>query len=195
MAAAVDRLTRRVRRLERLAVELQELATDVADELAIVRRTLRADASGRLEAAVECGLLRAKDARQRETLRAAAAGARTLETRPLRNGASMVRIDEGKWFRLSRGDARLLRVLTHGSPVDPDGFPSWQTYEQLADELGRKAGVRPTRRALVESVYRIRRELKAVDLNQYLLKVDRKAGRLRFLLRSGLRVVSGHGHH
>jgi hypothetical protein len=194
MAAAVDRLSHRVRRLERLAVELQGLATDLAEDLAIIRRVLRADASGRLEAAVEVGILRAREVRRRAALRAAATGARTLETRPLGNGSSMVRIDGGEWFRLSKGDARLLHLLAH-SPLDEDGFPAWQTYEQLAEELGRKAGTRPTHRALVESVYRIRRALKSVDLNEYLLMVDRRAGRLRFLLCPGSRVASAYGGH
>lgn len=196
MGPAIDRLARRVRRLGRLAGELQELATDLATELAIVRRTLAADASGRLSAAVECGLLRAAHARQQDTLRAAAAGAKTLETRPLRNGAAMVRIDEGAWFKLSRRDAGLLHVLAHAGTPDADGFPAWQTYDQVGEELGRKAGVRLTHRALVESVYRVRRALKSADLNPYLLQVDRTLGRLRFLLRSHPRgpALRTHGH-
>jgi hypothetical protein len=184
MRRAVDRLVGRVKRLGRLAGELQELAVDLETELAIVRRTLAADGSGRFSAAVECGLLRAAQLRQQDALRAAATGARTIETRPLSNGAALVRIDESEWFKLSRADARLLHVLTHVGGWEADGFPSWLTYEQVGEELGRKAGVRPTHRALVESVYRVRRALKAVDLNPYLLSVDRGAGRLRFLLRS-----------
>ena len=193
MGLAVDRLARRVKRLARLAAELQEVAVDVATELAIVRRAIADDAKGRLEAAVEVALLRAAQARHKANLQAASVGASKMEMRLNRNGAAMVRVDEGEWFRLSRGDARLLRVLSNGSSTDPDGFPSWQTYEQLAEELGRKAGVRPTRRALVESVYRVRRALKAADLNPYLLKVDHQAGRLRFLLRSGLRGALAYG--
>lgn len=195
MATAVDRLAQRVKRLTRLAVELQELAVDVATDLAILRRTIADDASGRLDAAVEVALLRAARVQHQAALRAASVGASTMEMRLHRNGAAMVRIDEGKWFRLSKGDARLLRVLTHGSALAPDGFPNWQTYGQLADELARKAGVRPTHRALVESVYRVRRALKAADLNPYLLAVDRKAGRLRFLLRSGQHGAVARGYN
>ena len=185
MALAIDRLTRRVKRLHRLAAELQDLAVDVATELEIVRRTLAADASRRIETAVECGLLRSAQARQRDTLRAAATGARTLEMRAVRGGAAMVRIDEGKWFRLTRADARLLRVLTQSGTAGADGFPAWQGYEQVTEQIGLKSGTPPTRHALTESVYRIRRALKAADLNQYLLQVDRQLGRLRFLLRQG----------
>ena len=94
-----------------------------------------------------------------------------------------MRIDGGKWFRLARGDARLLRVLClagHGS----DGFLEWQTYQQAPEQIERKTGVRPTRRALVESVYRIRRALRLAELNEFLLNGDWRGGRLRFLLRA-----------
>ncbi len=182
MKQAVDRLAQRVKRLGRLAVEMQELAVDLGDELAIIRRTLAADASGRLSAAVECGLLRAEQARNVEVMRSAAVGARTFELKPLRRGAAMVRIDEGVWFKLGCRDTGLLLVLTRTAP-EPDGLPGWRTYEELADELGRKSGVPPTRRAVTESVYRIRRALKAADLNPYLLFPDPTTGRVRFLLR------------
>jgi hypothetical protein len=194
VVAAVDRLARRIRRLERLAVELQELATDLTEELAIVLRTLRADASGRLDAAIEVGILRKAQARRRAELRSADAGAAKMEMRLNRAGAALVRIDEGQWFRLSRADARLLHVLARAAAAE-DAFPAWLTYDELAEKLGRKTGVAPTRRAVVESVYRLRRALESADLNPYLLKVDRKAGRLRFLLKSDLGDAPAHGPH
>ena len=172
-----------MRRLARMAAELQALAVDLATELAIVRRVLAADASGRLNAAVECALLRAAEARRRAARRAAAAGASKIEMRAARGGAALVRIDEGEWFRLARGDARLLRLLARTSEKDADGFPAWLTYDQVKDAIAEKTGARPTRRAIVESVYRIRKALKSVDLNEHLLQVDRDRGRLRFLLR------------
>lgn len=189
MGPAIDRLARRLRRLVRLSVALQELAVDVSMELAIIRRTLAADASGRLEAVVECALLRAAHARRQGEIRAAVAGAGKLELRWQRTGAALVRIDEGQWFRLARGDARLLSVLTGGAE-EPDGFPAWQSYKQLAEHLRRQNGVSPTRGAIKESVHRIRRALKAADLNPFLLQVDRRQGGLRFLLRAASRFSS-----
>jgi hypothetical protein len=183
MGPAVDRLSRRVRRLTRLALALQELAVDVSTELSVIRRTLDADASGRLQKVVECALLQAANARRLEVLRAAAAGARSLEFRPERNGGAMVRIDEGKWFHLSRADARLLRVVAAASADERDGFPAWQTYEQVVRQVERKGAAQPTRRSITESVYRIRQALRAADLNPYLVQVDGRSGRLRFLLR------------
>jgi hypothetical protein len=162
-------------------MELQDLAVDVAMELTIVQRVLSADASGRFEASVECAVLRAAEARRREALRSAAVGARKLEMRAGRNGASLVRIDEGAWFRLSRADARLLALLTDGGQAD-DGWPAWQTYDQLGERIALKTGTSPSRRAVIESVYRIRKALKSADLNQYLLQVDPRMGRLRFRL-------------
>jgi hypothetical protein len=183
MRRAVDGLLGRVKRLGRLAGELQELAVDLETELAIVRRMLAADVDGRLSAAVEYGLLKAAHTRQQGLLRAATAGARTLEMRPLPNGAAMVRVDEGTWFKLSRVDARLVHALARSGSWDGDQFPAWQTYEQLGEELGRKTGLRPTHRALVESIYRVRRAFKAADLNPHLIRVDRARRRVRFLLR------------
>lgn len=191
MAGAVDRLTRTVKRLARLAAEQQALSVDLLGELVIIRKTIAADVTGRLEAAVEVSLLRAADARRRAELRAAGVGAWRMEMRFNRRGAALVRIDEGEPFQVSRCDAKVLRALTPQSLVDADGFPPWVTYEQLAEELGRKTGIVPTRHALIESVYRIRRALKRVHHNPYLLKVDRKSGRLRFLLRAGPRVADG----
>ena len=183
MGTAVDRLTRRVRRLERLASELQDLAVDLVAELTVIRRALAADASGRLNAAVEYAALRAADERRREERQAADVGAWKLETRAGRAGAMFVRIDEGKWFRLARGDARLLGILAN-APQAGDGFPDWVTYDDIGSAIADKTGTRPTRRALVESVYRIRKGLKSADLNEYLVRVDPLGRRVRLLLRS-----------
>jgi hypothetical protein len=183
MGPVVHRLVRRVRRLRRLAAELQDFAVDVESELAVVVRVLTADASGRLETAIECAASRAREAGLRAQLRAAAVGAWKLETRARPGGAVMVRIDEGKWFRLSRSDARILHLLT-SAPAADDGLPSWQSYDDLRDRIAQKTGSRPTKHAITESIYRIRRALKSVDLNPHLLQVDAKVGRLRFLLRT-----------
>lgn len=185
MGPAVDRLAHKVRRLTRLALALQELAVDVSEELTVIRRTLDADASGRLESVVESALRQASNARRLEVLRAAAAGARTMDLRAVHNGSAMVRIDDGKWFRLSRADSRLLRVVALATPNSIDGFPAWQTYEQVTIQLARMGAAPPTRRAITESVYRIRQALKAADLNPQLLKVEARSGRMRFLLHGG----------
>jgi hypothetical protein len=179
----IDRLYRRIRRLRRLAAELQTLAVDVTHELSVFRRVLADDASGRLNVALEYALLRAAEADRREARRMAASGAWKIETKTQRNGAVLVRIDEGEWFRLSRGDARLLGILRNALAAE-DGFPGWLTYDEVGEKIFQKVGTRPTRRALIESVYRIRKALKGADLNEYLLQVDRKGGRVRFLFRA-----------
>jgi hypothetical protein len=182
VSAPFDRLERGIRRLGRHAAGLQQSAIDIAGELAAVRRVLHADATGRLELALQYALLRESRARRRASSETSATGAWKLETRPQSRGAMAVRIDEGKWFRLSRSDGRLFRLLASASR-DRDGFPAWQTYEQIADRIMEKTGVRPTRHALVQAVHRIRKALRQADLNEFLLRVDRKRGRLRFLLR------------
>jgi hypothetical protein len=183
MALAVVRLSQRVRRLMRLANELQDLAVDVATELAIVSRTLADDESGRLEMAVELALERARKARRSAALRAAGAGAWKVEWRHHPSGGALVRIDEGNWFRLARADARLLKVLAE-SAVGEDGLPAALSYDELAIIIARKTGMPQTRHALVESVYRIRRAFERADLNQHLLQSDRQSGRVRFMLRA-----------
>jgi hypothetical protein len=108
------------------------LAVDLEADLVLVRRALAADIDGRLSAAVECRLLKAAHARQQGQLRAATAGARTVEMRPLPNGAAMVRVDEGTWFKLSRGDARLVYVLARSGTWETDQFPAWRVHPSAA---------------------------------------------------------------
>jgi hypothetical protein len=142
-----------------------------------------ADHSGRLEAAINYAAARGREARLKEQLRTAAVGASKVETRPRANGALLVRIDEGQWFRLARRDAAVFMWLAQ-APAASDGFPGWKSYEDISDYIAQKTGSRPTRRALIESVFRIRKTLKEADLNQFLLRVEAKPGRLRFLLRA-----------
>jgi hypothetical protein len=189
MSDALNLLIKRVRRVSRTTTALLNAITDMEEELREVCRAVADESTGRLDAAIQCGVLRIARNRREAALRAATTGARTLEMRPAPRDGAFVRIDEGRPFRLSRGDARLLRVLTHGAAPTYDGLPPWRTYDQLGDALKRPTGERPTQRALVESVYRVRRALVAADLNPYLLKVDRRAGRLRFLLRSARRAA------
>lgn len=186
MAMAIDRLGRRVGRLARMAGELQSLAAEITTELGLLRRVLADHANGRLDVAAELALRRAADARRRAERRAAATGASRLEIRASRSGRAVVRIDGSDWIRVTRGDARLLHVLAK-APADADGFPRWQTYDDVRDAVAEKTGSRPTRHALTESVYRIRRALRAADVNEFLLRVDRRSG-LRVLVR-----LSGQG--
>lgn len=182
MGTAVKRLILRVRRLTQRAAALLNDLTDVNEELGDVCRAIEQDASGRIDTAVELALARAAEAKRREALRAATTGARTLEMRPAPKGAAVVRIDGGEPFHLSRGDARLLKLLAQ-APVERDGFPGWLSYEDIMDRVQQKTGTSPTRHAIVEAVHRVRKALKAADNNEFLVQVDRRRGRMRFLLR------------
>lgn len=182
MGTALKQLTLRVRRLTERAAALLNDLTDVNEELREVCRAIEQDVTGKFDALVELALARAANAKRRSTLRAATTGAQTLEMRPAPKGAAVVRIDGGESFRLSRGDARLLKMLAQ-APVERDGFPGWLSYEDIMDRVLQKTGTSPTRRAIVEAVYRVRKALKAADTNEFLVQVDRRRGRLRFLLR------------
>ena len=182
MGQVVQRLLSRIRRLKRLAAELQDLAVDLSEELAIVRHVLSEDAAGRLEAAIECAVLRAAEKKRNELLRAAGAGIQKIDVRPGKRGGTLVRIDEGSWFPLTKVDGRLLGILMRATR-GVDGFPGWLTYDEIGALVAQKAGAAPTHRAIVEAVYRIRRAFKSVDVNKYAISVDQKGGRVRLLMR------------
>jgi hypothetical protein len=193
VSPVIARLLRRINRLGQLGEDVQNLTVDLKSELAVVQRVLRADATGSLAAAIEIAAAHARETQLKEQLRTSVVGASSLDSRPSSKGAVMVRIDEGQWFRLARGDARILALLVR-QPVAEDGFPGWMSYDELRDQIAQIKGSRPTKRAVIESVFRIRRALKDADLNQYILRVDAKGGRLRFLLRASSRDGAGPVH-
>jgi len=155
--------------------------------LAALDRAIAADATGRLTAVADDALRLAAKAR-RDRVRAASlraqaeGGVRRLDVRVRATGGASVRADEGKWFELPGVLANLLLVLASAVGTGADGFPGWQPIEQVVEQIGRKIGKNPSRRAVTQAVYRLRGTLGANGLNPYLLQVDRRQG-LRFLVR------------
>ena len=182
----IERLARLLKRLCRHLSQAEELADAMAFELQAVKRALEADASGRLSAVADEAVRHARPTkvhRHAASLRVAAEDGARLDFRTRARGDAMVRVDDGKWFELPPTLARLLWVLAYGAAAGTDGFPAWQTFETVADQLARKAGRKPTRRAITQAVYRLRGVMAESAVNPFLLQVDRQRG-LRFLLAS-----------
>jgi hypothetical protein len=185
--AEVLRLARHMRGLRVRLSRMEEDAARVASALAAIARAMAGDASGRLASIVEATCRDAREAqrKRRKAQRAAARdGVSTMEVQPRARGAALVRIGDGQWMKLAPLLATLLAVLASGARPADSGFPAWQAKDAVLDQLARKRGRRPTRRALTEAVYRLRRLMDASGVNPFLLQVDARRG-LRLRLKGG----------
>ncbi len=187
-AVAIDRLVRQFRRLMEHLCHAEELAEAIAFEIAALKRAVAADASGRLAATAREALAQASTMRRRQrgddALRLAAAeGIRTLDLRMRAGGGAVVRVGDGKWFTLTPVLATILWALAYGAPPGADGFPSWQKVDHVIGQIGKKQTRPPSRRAITQAVFRLRRVMAVNGANPYLVQVDRQHG-LRFLLKN-----------
>ena len=184
---AIDRLVRRFRRLMEHLCHAEELAESIAFDIVALRRAIAAEASGRLAATAREALGQASTMRRRQrgddALRLAAAeGIRTLDLRTRAGGGAVVRVGDGKWFALTPVLTGMLWALTYGAPPGADGFPSWQKVDQVIGQIAKKQARAPSRRAITQAVFRLRRVMASNGANPYLVQVDRQHG-LRFLLK------------
>lgn len=186
-ARPIAPLLQLLRGLERDLQRADERAYKLRLALAEIDRAIGADAAGRLTPVVKDALRRAASG-QRERAHAASlrvqaeGGMRRLDVRVRATGDASVRADDGKWFDLPRVLANLLLVLASAVGTGTDGFPMWLPMEKVVEQIGRKAGTKPSRRSLTQAIYRLRGVLSANGLNPYLIQVDRKRG-LRLLVR------------
>lgn len=185
--AAIDRLSRLLRHLQRDIARAEERADEIAFEIVALQRAVRADATGRLSKIAGEALQLARDARRRrrrqEAIRnAAVCGARKVDIRMMARGGAAVRFDDGKAIDLPRTVASLLRVLVYAAVPGADGFPEWQSFETVSAELGKKTGRKPSHHAVTQIVYRLRQMLADGGVNPFLVQVNRRRG-LRLLVR------------
>ena len=185
--AAIDRLARLLRSLQRDIARAEERADEVAFEILALQRSVRADATGRLATIADDALRLAQEARRRRRRvlairNAAACGVRTVEIRAIARGGSAVRFDGGKSVELPRTVANLLRVLVYAAAPGTDGFLEWQSFDTVRAHLGKKTGAKPSHHAVTQVVYRLRQLLTDGGVNPYLLQVNRRRG-LRLLVR------------
>jgi DNA-binding winged helix-turn-helix (wHTH) protein len=118
----------------------------------------------------------------KHALRQTAPGAFSVELHSRADGSVVVCIDDGKEFTLPATLADLLAILCEDSARSPDEFIGWKSIDDVVNLLKEKTGRRPTKRAVTQSVYRLRQELLKVGVNPYLVQTNRRSG-LRFALR------------
>jgi hypothetical protein len=113
----------------------------------------------------------------------AESGASALEIKMRPDGMADVRIDGGKRFTLPPVLADLMTALAIDNGQCDDAFVGWKTTKEIADYLTKQAGKPVTKRAITQSVYRLRKELfDRGGVNPYLVQTNRRRG-MRFALR------------
>jgi hypothetical protein len=113
--------------------------------------------------------------------RLAESGATRLEVVRRSTGDADVRIDEGQWFVLPRALTALLTALARETG-DGEGLVGWKEKGELADLLAKELGERPSRGALDQLIWRLRKALRTAGVNPFLVQTCRHQG-ARFALR------------
>jgi hypothetical protein len=113
--------------------------------------------------------------------RLAESGANRLEVVRRSTGDADVRIDEGEWFVLPRALTALLTALARDTG-DGEGLVGWKEKGELADLLAKELGERPSRGALDQLIWRLRKALRTAGVNPFLVQTCRHQGG-RFALR------------
>lgn len=113
----------------------------------------------------------------------AEAGASSLEIRTRPDGMATVRIDGGKQFTLPPALADLITALSIDNGKADDAFVGWKSIKEVAEYLTKQTGRPVGKRAITQSLYRLRKELfDRGGVNPYLVQTNRRRG-MRFALR------------
>jgi len=106
-----------------------------------------------------------------------------LEIEWLATGAALVRVNDGKPFKLAPALAHLLEILAQDSPVGNGAIVEWKSYPAVAGMLEKKLGRQYTKHAINQLVFRLRRVLVGTgEHNPFLIQTHRQFG-LRFALK------------
>jgi hypothetical protein len=113
----------------------------------------------------------------------AESGTSSLEIKPRPDGMADIRIDGGKRFTLPPALADLMTALSIDNGLSEDSLVGWKSVKEIAEYLSKQSGKPVTRRAITQSVYRLRKELfDRGGVNPYLVQTNRRRG-IRFALR------------
>jgi len=113
----------------------------------------------------------------------AESGSASLEIKVRPDGMADIRIDGGKRFVLPPTLADLMTALSIDNGLSDDAFIGWKSLSEIAEYLASQSGKPVTKRAITQSVYRLRKELfDRGGVNPYLVQTNRRRG-LRFALR------------
>ena len=113
--------------------------------------------------------------------RLAESGSTRLEVVRRSAGDADVRIDGGEWFVLPRALTALLTALARDTG-DGGGLVGWKEKGEIADLLAKELGERPSRGALDQLIWRLRKALRTAGVNPFLVQTCRHQG-ARFALR------------
>jgi hypothetical protein len=113
--------------------------------------------------------------------RLAESGVSRLEVVRRSTGDADVRIDGGQRFVLPRSLTALLAALARDTG-DGKGLVGWKEKGELADLLAKELGERPSRGALDQLIWRLRKTLRSAGVNPFLVQTCRHQG-ARFALR------------
>ena len=180
-------LSRRYRTLLSRLSSTELLADTIALDLSRIEKCLE---TGTLAVVIgdEKPALRKERGQRIEQLRVLAdSGATSLEIKPRSDGYSDVRIDAGKSFSLPPGLADLLSVLSLNASPNDDGLVGWKTIDEVAILLGKRSNKRFSRHAVIQNIYRLRKELfNRGGINPFLVQTNRRRG-VRFALKQRAR--------
>jgi len=113
--------------------------------------------------------------------RLAESGVSRLEVVRRSTGDADVRIDGGQQFVLPRALTALLTALARDTG-DGKGLVGWKEKGEIADLLAKELGERPSRGALDQLIWRLRKALRSAGVNPFLIQTCRHQG-ARFALR------------
>jgi hypothetical protein len=104
-------------------------------------------------------------------------GVNSIAIRPQASGAAAVQIDAGTEFLLPQALSSLLEVLMLDNRHSDDEFVGWKSLKEIASQLAKRGEVKVTRRALVQRVYRLRRDLFVRGgVSPHLVQTNRRRG-------------------
>lgn len=113
----------------------------------------------------------------------AESGVSSLEIKPRPDGMADIRIDGGKRFTLSPTLADLMTALSIDNGLSDDSLVGWKPVKEIAEYLSTQSGRPVSKRAITQSVYRLRKELfDRGGVNPYLVQTNRRRG-IRLALR------------
>jgi len=113
--------------------------------------------------------------------RLAESGVSRLEVVRRSTGDADVRIDGGQQFVLPRALTALLTALARDTGGGK-GLVGWKGKGEIADLLAKELGERPSRGALDQLIWRLRKALRSAGVNPFLIQTCRHQG-ARFALR------------
>jgi hypothetical protein len=176
---SLDRLVRDVRRLSADLTRSQDRCEAVLEELLAVRRVIVINENGASVRVTEDALRRARALRRQQSRAAAIVTAQgdgaSVELRLRPEGGAHVRIADGRWFKVPALLAHLLSALT-SAPACRDGFPTWQSIDEVSRRIGQKAGRAPTHHAIRQGVFRLRNLMREAGANPHLVQGHKMKG-------------------